>query len=504
MACARRWSDSFWKPAVRAIGDGLFVITLLFFAGIPVLAATRDDFSPFFGSPALEHCLGDAEYWSFQDGVFNAKANSQRSQNMFLLREERFGNFILKFQARSDGAAVNVLFRASILPPGMLVGFSVPIGGEKWGSLSFLKPIPQRPKEASGELGHATPGFPDALAMPFLREATEVELVRADDSRGAMAIPRNEWVECEIDGLGNRIIVKVNGMTTSRYQLDSTFFERVLGFRPPPAMLGAGGPLNEGMIGFELPPETVGKVELRDLRVRILGAAGASGGGAARDGSNGSKENWNASTAPFDRITDSEWSRESNELLEAARRSEGFHSIFDGKTLSGWRSTAGFWGAQNGAIVGQPSNAFLVTEREYADFILKGSVHLMPPGTNSGVQVRSVVIPDGMRGYQFDMGIPWWGQLYVESTLRGILVPVDDRMKRVKIVHSDGWNDFVIICKGHHMIGELNGEVTYDLVDYYGDETGLIGLQIHAGAPMRVDFKNLVIKELQLRNQSAQ
>jgi 3-keto-disaccharide hydrolase len=143
-----------------------------------------------------------------------------------------------------------------------------------------------------------------------------------------------------------------------------------------------------------------------------------------------------------------------------------------------------------------PRNAFLVTDKKYSDFILKGSVRLSPEGGNSGVQVRSAVISDGMLGYQFDMGVPWWGQLYVESSMRGILAPVDDRMKRYHLIHTNDWNQFVIICKGNHLIGELNGEITFDFVDYYGDKTGSIGLQIHAGAPMTVAFKNLEINEL--------
>jgi hypothetical protein len=64
------------------------------------------------------------------------------------------------------------------------------------------------------------------------------------------------------------------------------------------------------------------------------------------------------------------------------------------------------------------------------------------------------------------------------------------------IVHADGWNDFIIVCRGNHMIGELNGEITYDIVDYFGDKSGLIGLQLHAGAPMTVGFQNLQIQEL--------
>jgi hypothetical protein len=121
---------------------------------------------------------------------------------------------------------------------------------------------------------------------------------------------------------------------------------------------------------------------------------------------------------------------------------------------------------------------------------------MSPSGANSGVQVRSSVIPDGMRGYQFDIGIPWWGQLYHESTQRGILVPVDDRQKRLDLVRADSWNDFTIICKGNHLVGQLNGEVTFDFVDYYGEKTGRIGLQIHLGPPMKVEFRDLQIKEL--------
>jgi hypothetical protein len=33
-------------------------------------------------------------------------------------------------------------------------------------------------------------------------------------------------------------------------------------------------------------------------------------------------------------------------------------------------------------------------------------------------------------------------------------------------------------------------------VDYYGERTGLIGLQVHLGGPMKVDFRSLKIKEL--------
>jgi hypothetical protein len=477
----------------------LCLVALLAIVFIPLRAECSDDFAPLFTGSSLEHYVGDLDAWSYQDGHLVAKTDSARTESVFLLRQERFGNFILKFQARSDGATLNVLFRSTDMPPGLLLGFETRVGGESWGSLAFRKFGRPSPPPAKAEGGHAAPGFPDAIAMPFFRKAEEVELVHFDSSKAGVTLPRGQWVECEIDGLGNHIMVKVNETMTASYRVDDSFYEKAFGFRLPPQMIGMMGkndPFYEGMIGFQLPPEMAGKVELKDIQIKVLGDVHWSDTRAAEGGSNSSKESWKASAPTFKRTTDAEWARETHNLLEIARQDEGFRPIFDGKTLQGWSNSASFWDAEAGAIVGQPRNVFLVTDREYSDFILKGSVRLSPPGGNSGVQLRSVVIPDGMRGYQFDMGIPWWGQLFVENSMRGLLVPVGDRMKRVDLIHANGPNDFIAVCSGNHLIGVLNGEVTYDLVDYYGDRTGLIGLQIHAGAQMKVEFKDLKIKEL--------
>jgi hypothetical protein len=481
------------SPRAQGMKRTLWCIAFLLAISIPLRAGSTDDFSPLFAGPSLEHSIGDRDYWSIEDGVLSAKTDSHNTESEFLLRQERFGNFIFRFLVRSDGASLGVLFRAVILPPGQLVAFTTTVGGERSGGLRFRKPMSQFPSAAKQEAGHAAPGFPDAIAMPFLRQSEEVELIDSHSTNSG-TFPRNRWVPCEIDGLGDHILVKINGTITARYRVDSSFYEKVLGIHPRAETIGKSGPFYEGMIGLQLPPATTGKIELKDIEIKPLGDVQWPEQGSSDQ--TGSAESWKASAPPFRRTSDSEWSQETSDLLAIANSDQGFHPIFDGKTLQGWRDSASFWAAQPGAIVGQARNVFLVTDREYSDFILKGSVHLMPPGGNSGVQVRSEIISDGMKGYQFDMGIPWWGQLYVESSMRGILAPVDDRMKRVNIVSPNDWNDFVIVCKGDHLIGKLNGNVTYDFVDYYDDTTGLIGLQIHAGAPMTVEFKNLEIREL--------
>ncbi len=58
---------------------------------------------------------------------------------------------------------------------------------------------------------------------------------------------------------------------------------------------------------------------------------------------------------------------------------EGFKSIFDGKSLNGWRGDESLWRVENGAIVGETTdekklvaNQFLVWDQgEVDDFVLK-------------------------------------------------------------------------------------------------------------------------------------
>ncbi|OYV03999.1 MAG: hypothetical protein CFE26_19230, partial [Verrucomicrobiales bacterium VVV1] len=58
------------------------------------------------------------------------------------------------------------------------------------------------------------------------------------------------------------------------------------------------------------------------------------------------------------------------------------------------------------------------------------------------------------------------------------------------------WNDYVIIAKGGHLQHFINGKQTVDVTDNtaVGAKTGLIGLQLHAGQPMTVQYKDIVIK----------
>src|SRR6478609_9503512 len=78
----------------------------------------------------------------------------------------------------------------------------------------------------------------------------------------------------------------------------------------------------------------------------------------------------------------------------------GFVPIFDGKTLAGWDGDPRFWRVENGEIVGETTPEKVVTLNNFLiwrggtvkDFELK--VEFKISGTNSGIQYRSVELPD--------------------------------------------------------------------------------------------------------------
>jgi len=209
----------------------------------------------------------------------------------------------------------------------------------------------------------------------------------------------------------------------------------------------------------------------------------------------------------------------------AAEKEEGFTSLFDGKTLDGWDGNPKFWSVEDGAITGQTTkenptrgNTFLIYRKgEPADFELRFMFRMF--GGNSGVQFRSVEVDKWViSGYQgdFDASGGYTGILYEERG-RGILA----RRGFVTVVGEDGkktiqgkttpeqtildsykkedWNEFIVVARGNEIVEKLNGNVTVKVIDHQKDKRrmkGLIALQLHAGPPMKVQFKQIRIKDL--------
>ncbi|WP_299459463.1 family 16 glycoside hydrolase [uncultured Gimesia sp.] len=201
-----------------------------------------------------------------------------------------------------------------------------------------------------------------------------------------------------------------------------------------------------------------------------------------------------------------------------------FQNLFNGKDLSDWAGKEGFWTVQDGTIVGETTqekpakpNTFLVWQGgEVGDFEFKATVRFT--GNNSGVQYRSELVdPENfaLKGYQADLHPKpeYFGMMYGERTGRGIIAERFQRVeagaegkpkvvaeigdKNQKLVDWD-WNEIRIVAVGNRMVHQINGVNTIDLTDNHPEafSKGVLGLQLHAGPPMRVEFKNLQYRPL--------
>jgi hypothetical protein len=204
---------------------------------------------------------------------------------------------------------------------------------------------------------------------------------------------------------------------------------------------------------------------------------------------------------------------------------DGFKTIFDGKTLEDWDGKKDFWSVEDGCITGRTTkekptsgNTFIIYKGgDVGDFELHLKYKIV--GGNSGIQYRSVDKGNNVvNGYQadFEAGDTYSGILYEEGG-RGILcgrgkkveIGADGKKTEssgpntneeiVKSIKKEDWNDYVVIAKGNHLIHKINGLQTAEVIDNQKDkakEKGILALQLHAGPPMTVQFKDIKIKEL--------
>jgi hypothetical protein len=168
--------------------------------------------------------------------------------------------------------------------------------------------------------------------------------------------------------------------------------------------------------------------------------------------------------------------------------------LFDGKTLAGWKGDPASWSVEQGEIVGRTKglakNEFLVSELLLSDFRFELDVRLAKDEGNSGVQFRTTPREDGeVVGLQADVGAGWWGKLYEENG-RALLSnkPGDACVK------TDDWNTYEVLAVGSKVRTAINGQLCVDLDDPKISQRGIVGLQMHAGGPLEVHFKDLQLE----------
>jgi Domain of Unknown Function (DUF1080) len=210
----------------------------------------------------------------------------------------------------------------------------------------------------------------------------------------------------------------------------------------------------------------------------------------------------------------------------ALRAADGeFKPIFNGRDLTGWDGNPRYWSVRDGAIRGETALGVMTVENTFLiwrggtlkDFQLKLKVRIR--NGNSGVQYRARDLGKWrVAGYQaeIDNAAGKSGFLYEERgrkflALIGEKVEIDAGGKprvtgqlagrKELIAHgyykAREWNDYLIVAKGNHIEHFVNGTKLIDVTDNDPKNRapeGLLALQIHAGPPMLVEFKDILLQ----------
>ena len=225
--------------------------------------------------------------------------------------------------------------------------------------------------------------------------------------------------------------------------------------------------------------------------------------------------------------------QEDTQAQAAAQKSQGAEQLFNGKDLTGWDGDPRLWSVKDGVIRGETTaenpakgNTFLIWKGgTAADFELRLKFRLNS-ANNSGIQYRSRHVTDGnprnrwvVRGYQGEIrneaDLPnVSGFIYDEGGKRGRICLVGEKAvwengkKTVtgqtctpgefkKAFKLDDWNEYAIVAKGDNIKQFINGVQTVDFTDKEPGvalKDGIIALQLHAGRPMWVEFKDIRLK----------
>jgi len=222
----------------------------------------------------------------------------------------------------------------------------------------------------------------------------------------------------------------------------------------------------------------------------------------------------------------------------------GFEPIFDGQTLTDWEGDPTYWRVEDGTLVGEVTPSTLLKRNTFIiwrggttrDFEFKAEYLITEEG-NSGINYRSeevVDVPFALAGYQCDIdgknrytGMNYEerkrttlanpGKIVVLESLPAAGMPLSDHISKNQWVpaketgqtgiieelksqiKSNDWNQIHIIVQGSRMRHYVNGNLMSDVTDNDKEHqqfAGLLGVQVHVGPPMRIAYRNMMIRHL--------
>ena len=184
-----------------------------------------------------------------------------------------------------------------------------------------------------------------------------------------------------------------------------------------------------------------------------------------------------------------------------ATRATEFKPIFDGKTLKGWTpAPGGKWEVKNGAIVGtspksERRHGILLTDKQYSDFVVKAKFRVHSGDSGFYFRAARVKSAVSVNGFQVEVDTSQeTGGLYETGGRSWVHRPTAEVIKKREYERGE-WTDLELSAIGRNIVVKINGVVSTELKNDKGRLKGYIGLQLHGGQVMHVEYKDIVILE---------
>ena len=188
-----------------------------------------------------------------------------------------------------------------------------------------------------------------------------------------------------------------------------------------------------------------------------------------------------------------------------AAADDGWQTIFDGKTFSGWKASenSDSWQIKDGAFVcnGPRSHLFYMgAERPFKNFELKCEV-MTTPGSNAGIYFHTRYQEEGWPRYGFESQVNVTHKDTVKTgSLYGIFKVSDPPCQ-----DNEYWTHHIIV-DGRRITTQINGKTVVDYEEPAGKEafsaeferrlgSGTIAFQAHDPDSVAY-FRNIRIKRL--------
>ena len=161
------------------------------------LAASEEGFVPLFNGTDLAGWEGDPFLWKVEDGLLIGRSPGI-AYNDFLTTVREYSDFILRFEIHllDDVGNSGVQIRSRRVPGSMeMIGYQADVGPTWWASL-----------------------YDESRRRVTLAEPSEATLRRA--------LKPDAWNEYEVSAIGNRLVLKLNGIVTVDYTEEDDSIEQ--------------------------------------------------------------------------------------------------------------------------------------------------------------------------------------------------------------------------------------------------------------------------------------